>query len=81
MALPSVFVWRKAAKTMKNKKTIVSVDNTESGDFLSSACTNIESDNTKSNRLNLETNTVIVNNATILVKTDEKMFIRGGHFF
>ena len=66
---------------MKNKKTIASVDNIESGDFVSSACTNIESDNSKSNCLNLETNTVIVNNATIWVKTDEKIFIRGGHFF
>ena len=66
---------------MKNKKTITSVGNIESGDFVSSACTNIESDNTKSNCLNLETNTVIVNNATILVKTDEKIFICGGHFF
>ena len=66
---------------MINKKTIASVGNIESGDFVSSACTKIESDNTKSNCLNLETNTVIVNNATILVKTDEKIFIRGGHFF
>ena len=66
---------------MKNKKTIASADNIESGDFLSSAYTNIESDNTKSNCLNLETNTVIVNNATILDKTDENIFILGGHFF
>ena len=66
---------------MKNKKAIASVDNIESGDFVSSACTNIESDNTKSNCLNLEANTIIVNNGTILNKTDEKIFILVGHFF
>ena len=71
---------KKAAKTMKNKKIIASVDNIESGLSLIT-CTNIESDNSKSNCLNLEKNTVIVNNDTILDKTDEKIFILGGHFF
>ena len=65
---------------MKNKKIIASVDNIESGLSLIT-CTNIESDNSKSNCLNLEKNTVIVNNDTILDKTDEKIFILGGHFF
>ena len=59
---------KKATKTTKTKatteETIASVNTIESGDFLSSTCTNVESDTTESKCLNVETNTVKVNNPT-----------------
>ena len=59
---------QKATKTTKtkatNEETIASVDTIESGDFLSSTCTNVESVSIESKCLNVETNTLKVNNLT-----------------